>query len=123
MMPSLSRISLSAAAFRLQFSCSSRNSLLSQSFCAGGSMASKNLIAHNSATFFKFNVRLFSRSTVVSSMPTSEHEKVHRLTEYSGASAYLNKKINLVDVTKVLIIGSGALSIGQAGEFDYSGKL
>jgi len=29
---------------------------------------------------------------------------------------------DLVDVTKVLVIGSGGLSIGQAGEFDYSGK-
>lgn len=28
---------------------------------------------------------------------------------------------NLVDVKKVLVIGSGGLSIGQAGEFDYSG--
>jgi hypothetical protein len=27
----------------------------------------------------------------------------------------------LVDVKKVLVIGSGGLSIGQAGEFDYSG--
>ncbi|KAK6458914.1 multifunctional pyrimidine synthesis protein CAD [Scheffersomyces xylosifermentans] len=27
----------------------------------------------------------------------------------------------LVDVSKVLVIGSGGLSIGQAGEFDYSG--
>jgi carbamoylphosphate synthase large subunit len=26
-----------------------------------------------------------------------------------------------VDVKKVLVIGSGGLSIGQAGEFDYSG--
>jgi carbamoyl-phosphate synthase large subunit len=30
---------------------------------------------------------------------------------------------NLVDVKKVLVIGSGGLSIGQAGEFDYSGEL
>ena len=29
---------------------------------------------------------------------------------------------NLVDVKKVLVIGSGGLSIGQAGEFDYSGR-
>lgn len=29
---------------------------------------------------------------------------------------------NLVDVSKVLVIGSGGLSIGQAGEFDYSGR-
>lgn len=27
-----------------------------------------------------------------------------------------------VDVKKVLVIGSGGLSIGQAGEFDYSGS-
>jgi len=26
-----------------------------------------------------------------------------------------------VDVKKVLVIGSGGLAIGQAGEFDYSG--
>ena len=30
---------------------------------------------------------------------------------------------NLVDVKKVLVIGSGGLSIGQAGEFDYSGMF
>lgn len=29
---------------------------------------------------------------------------------------------DLVDVNKVLVIGSGGLSIGQAGEFDYSGS-
>ena len=29
---------------------------------------------------------------------------------------------NLVNVKKVLVIGSGGLSIGQAGEFDYSGQ-
>lgn len=28
-----------------------------------------------------------------------------------------------VDVKKVLVIGSGGLAIGQAGEFDYSGEL
>ncbi len=28
----------------------------------------------------------------------------------------------LVNVKKVLVIGSGGLSIGQAGEFDYSGE-
>ena len=29
---------------------------------------------------------------------------------------------NLTGVKKVLVVGSGGLSIGQAGEFDYSGK-
>ena len=48
--------------------------------------------------------------------------------EAPNAQAYLNSGHilggrNLVDVTKVLVIGSGGLSIGQAGEFDYSGNL
>ena len=46
--------------------------------------------------------------------------------EAPNAQAYLNSGFiagarNLVDVKKVLVIGSGGLSIGQAGEFDYSG--
>ena len=41
-------------------------------------------------------------------------------------SAYLNSRFiggvgKKVDVDKVLVVGSGGLSIGQAGEFDYSG--
>lgn len=48
--------------------------------------------------------------------------------EAPNAQAYLNSGAiagarDLVDVKKVLVIGSGGLSIGQAGEFDYSGKL
>lgn len=37
------------------------------------------------------------------------------------ASGAVKPGSNLVDVKKVLVIGSGGLSIGQAGEFDYSG--
>jgi carbamoyl-phosphate synthase large subunit len=37
------------------------------------------------------------------------------------ASGVLKPSSDLVDVKKVLVIGSGGLSIGQAGEFDYSG--
>jgi carbamoyl-phosphate synthase large subunit len=40
--------------------------------------------------------------------------------------AYLESGVikpkDIVDVKKVLVIGSGGLAIGQAGEFDYSGK-
>lgn len=48
--------------------------------------------------------------------------------EAPNAQAYLNSGAiagarNLVDVKKVLVIGSGGLSIGQAGEFDYSGII
>ncbi|PRT55330.1 Carbamoyl-phosphate synthase arginine-specific large chain [Wickerhamiella sorbophila] len=42
--------------------------------------------------------------------------------EYVGAGILNPNKSELVDVSKVLIIGSGGLSIGQAGEFDYSGS-
>lgn len=42
---------------------------------------------------------------------------------YAGAGILNpNAKEPLVDVNKVLVIGSGGLSIGQAGEFDYSGS-
>jgi hypothetical protein len=42
-------------------------------------------------------------------------------------TAYLNSRFiggvgKKVDVNKVLVVGSGGLSIGQAGEFDYSGS-
>jgi carbamoyl-phosphate synthase large subunit len=37
------------------------------------------------------------------------------------ASGAINRATDLVEVKKVLVIGSGGLSIGQAGEFDYSG--
>lgn len=42
-----------------------------------------------------------------------------------NAKAYLDSGVikprQTVDVKKVLVIGSGGLAIGQAGEFDYSG--
>lgn len=45
-----------------------------------------------------------------------------------NAKAYLESGVikgteNPVNVKKVLVIGSGGLSIGQAGEFDYSGMF
>jgi len=48
--------------------------------------------------------------------------------EAPNAKAYLDSGAilggrDLVDVKKVLVIGSGGLAIGQAGEFDYSGML
>ncbi|KAK9456121.1 hypothetical protein V1511DRAFT_496606 [Dipodascopsis uninucleata] len=52
----------------------------------------------------------------------AENATPNTFKPYEGASAYLSKKQDLVDVSKVLVVGSGALSIGQAGEFDYSGS-
>jgi hypothetical protein len=48
--------------------------------------------------------------------------------EAPSAQAYIQSGVlarqedTFVDVKKVLVIGSGGLSIGQAGEFDYSGE-
>lgn len=53
---------------------------------------------------------------------------VGRATETPPDTAnYLNSRFiggvgKKVDVDKVLVVGSGGLSIGQAGEFDYSGN-
>lgn len=45
--------------------------------------------------------------------------------EAPNPRAYLESGVikprDIVDVKKVLVIGSGGLAIGQAGEFDYSG--
>lgn len=61
--------------------------------------------------------RKFTRST----------RRCAAVQEAPKAEAYLSSGViepgkNLIDVKKVLVIGSGGLSIGQAGEFDYSGK-
>ena len=58
------------------------------------------------------------------SRSTRRHAAVQ---EAPRPEAYLESGViepgkNLVDVKKVLVIGSGGLSIGQAGEFDYSGE-
>lgn len=46
--------------------------------------------------------------------------------EAPNPKAYIESGVikprDLVDVKKVLVIGSGGLAIGQAGEFDYSGS-
>lgn len=80
--------------------------------------------------------RLFACRTSISRLPIrsssrsfsisgSHHADVldHKpdLKEYaqSGVFSSASRK---VDVKKVLVVGSGGLSIGQAGEFDYSGS-
>lgn len=48
------------------------------------------------------------------------------ITSREGSAVKVSEEIlsnvPLVDVKKVVIVGSGGLSIGQAGEFDYSGN-
>ena len=60
--------------------------------------------------------RSISSSAIRSATPQEAHGS--ELTASYIASA---GELELVDVKKVLVIGSGGLTIGQAGEFDYSG--
>jgi carbamoyl-phosphate synthase large subunit len=64
------------------------------------------------------NIRSFTRSARQCANHTETAPNAKAYLE-SGAIAGAQ---NLVDVKKVLVIGSGGLSIGQAGEFDYSGS-
>jgi len=71
-------------------------------------------LKQNRAAFFSTSSRL---STAVLPNETKSRE---------GAAQQVSEEIldhvPLVDVKKVLVVGSGGLSIGQAGEFDYSGS-
>ncbi|KAF2277390.1 aspartate carbamoyltransferase [Westerdykella ornata] len=50
-------------------------------------------------------------------------EVLSKPVEFPGGTLEENKKLApRVNVKKVLVLGSGGLSIGQAGEFDYSGS-
>ncbi|KAJ2450023.1 carbamoyl-phosphate synthase (glutamine-hydrolyzing) cpa2 [Coemansia sp. RSA 2336] len=48
--------------------------------------------------------------------------RVHMSNEAVAAASQLARTGAKIDVKKVLVVGSGGLSIGQAGEFDYSGS-
>lgn len=67
---------------------------------------------------FRQQVRCFASSTRCAASQAQVAPNAKAYLE-SGAIAGAQ---NLVDVKKVLVIGSGGLSIGQAGEFDYSGS-
>src|SRR5690554_4771967 len=63
--------------------------------------------------------RLFSHSRARASVAADGQQ-------HPNAKAYIDsgvvKNVADVNVKKVLVIGSGGLAIGQAGEFDYSGS-
>src|SRR5690242_1758942 len=61
--------------------------------------------------------RLFSASTALASASAAQPAPDPKAYLASGAI----KPSEHIDVKKVLVIGSGGLAIGQAGEFDYSG--
>ena|SRR5579859_1920489 len=65
----------------------------------------------------RINARAFSSATVCRATETPPDTANYLNSRFIGG---VGKK---VDVDKVLVVGSGGLSIGQAGEFDYSGGV
>lgn len=63
--------------------------------------------------------------SLLNSIVSCRNNSTKTAAKYVGAGILSpnSAKDGLVDVKNVLVIGSGGLSIGQAGEFDYSGKL
>ncbi|GAB7346904.1 hypothetical protein MBLNU459_g1977t1 [Dothideomycetes sp. NU459] len=69
-------------------------------------------------TEFLFDVFI---DTVVKTI--KDPSMMHQPVKFPGGDIAENEKLNpKVGVKKVLVLGSGGLSIGQAGEFDYSGS-
>ena len=69
-------------------------------------------------TEFLFDVFIKTLSTFSKSIPVMiEEELTSRLK-----TTHEDKQINKGEIKKVLVLGSGALKIGEAGEFDYSGS-
>lgn len=69
-------------------------------------------------TEFLFDVFI---STIVKCLDDPHH--LYSSVQFPGSVMVGAEKLHsMVDVKKVVVLGSGGLSIGQAGEFDYSGS-
>lgn len=114
-----------SALLRQRCSVESRRSALP----ALRSFTSQTTAARTTASSLRLQQKTSAPSPWRSQQLRSFSSALRRLAESApAAESYMNSGIfktepNLVDVKKVLVIGSGGLSIGQAGEFDYSGRL
>src|ERR1700710_381627 len=103
-----------------------RHELLQQSKQAAPRIARRTFVSQTprcssyerSSKAFRQQARSFTRSTRCAASQADVAPNAKAYIE-SGAIAGAQ---NLVDVKKVLVIGSGGLSTAQAGEFDYSGS-
>ncbi|KAI6875676.1 Carbamoyl-phosphate synthase arginine-specific large [Hortaea werneckii] len=80
--------------------------------------AGRAAVQQQSTKAVRQQTRSFARSTRCAA---SQAQVAPNAKAYLESGAIAGGQ-NLVDVKKVLVIGSGGLSIGQAGEFDYSGS-
>ena len=67
---------------------------------------------------FPFIIESSNMVATLYSFSMSVKERIHQMLEYKQKPY----EILTMAPRKVLILGSGGLSIGQAGEFDYSGS-
>ena len=94
-----------------------------------GLLLTRNTIrhAHLKLTLrsFKPTASLLIHKHTISTSTTSLASVIdHKpdLKEYAQSGVFNKGPSKKIDVKKVLVVGSGGLSIGQAGEFDYSGS-
>lgn len=81
-------------------------------------MKSSTLTRFNRSKLLSYqNIKKFSSLNVPLKNQQPTYAGAQLLKQFTDENAQ-----KLVDVSKVLVIGSGGLSIGQAGEFDYSGS-
>ncbi|KAF2403892.1 carbamoyl-phosphate synthase large subunit [Trichodelitschia bisporula] len=104
-----------------------RQTLLSQRGLAAANVgAARSFVSPagaRAAQFLAANKRVYRQTRGFTAVASKRVES----QEAPNSQAYLNSGAiagarDLVDVKKVLVIGSGGLAIGQAGEFDYSGS-
>lgn len=67
-------------------------------------------------------VQCFNSFTCCHCQSYEQQMSVHCKFCVTHFAAFLRVFLFQVQVSKVLVLGSGGLSIGQAGEFDYSGS-
>ena len=89
---------------------------------------SSQTTAHSTASSLRLKTPSPWRPQQLRSFSSALRRLASESSNAPSAESYLASGIvkpgsKLVDVKKVLVIGSGGLSIGQAGEFDYSGRL
>lgn len=86
-----------------------------RAFTTGRTLSTEPAIARKPASL---SSRAFSSSTPCS----ITGQEAPSAQAYIQSGVLARQEDTFVDVKKVLVIGSGGLSIGQAGEFDYSGE-
>src|SRR3569833_1128054 len=91
--------------------------IAARAFALGASNAFPRSQSRNSKAVGLRQKRSFTRTAIRSSAAAAQPAPNPKAYLESGVI----KPHDIVDVKKVLVIGSGGLAIGQAGEFDYSG--